>query len=90
MKYTLFTIFLATAAFVCNARDISIRKKHFNLDNGLALSGYDAVTYLNQVIAIKGSKAFAEVMKGLLIISRQRLIWRNSKSRSLNMSQPMV
>ena len=70
MKYTLFTIFLATAAFVCNSQDISIRKKHFTLDNGLALSGYDAVANLNQVMAIKGSKEFAEVMKGLLIISR--------------------
>ena len=48
MKYTLFTIFLATAAFVCNSQDISIRKKHFNLDNGLALSGYDAVAYLTR------------------------------------------
>jgi YHS domain-containing protein len=43
----------------------SIRKKHFNLDNGIALSGYDAVAYLNQSKAIKGSKIYAVIHEGV-------------------------
>ena len=56
---------MALAAFACNAQDITVRKKHFNLDNGLALSGYDAVAYLSQAKAIKGSKEFAASYEGV-------------------------
>src|SRR5687767_6530459 len=65
MKYTVFTIFLSLAAFVCAAQDASIRKKHFNLDNDLALAGYDAVAYVNQRKAIKGNKEFAANYEGV-------------------------
>lgn len=35
----------------------AIRKQQFNLDNGIAIQGYDAVAYFTQNKAVKGSAA---------------------------------
>jgi YHS domain-containing protein len=42
----------------------SIRKKHFNLENGLAINGYDPVAYFKQHKAIKGKKDFSVYDQG--------------------------
>lgn len=42
----------------------AIRKKHFNLENGLAINGYDAIAYFKQHKAIKGKKDFSVYHQG--------------------------
>jgi len=42
-----------------------LRKSQFNLDNGVAVSGYDPVTYFKQQKAIKGKKEFAVFHQGV-------------------------
>lgn len=55
-------VFLATAS----SQDVTaLRKKHFNLEKGLALDGYDAVAYILQNKAIKGSKDQAVFYQGV-------------------------
>ena len=44
----------------------ALRKKHFNLDNGLAIKGYDPVTYFTQNKAVKGKKELAVFHQGIL------------------------
>ena len=48
------------------AQSESIHKKKFNLDNGLAIKGYDPVAYFtqNQKKAIKGSKVYTYTYMG--------------------------
>lgn len=41
-----------------------LRKKHFNLDNGIAISGYDPVSYFTQNKAVKGNKDMAVYHQG--------------------------
>lgn len=52
------------SAGVANAQT-ALRVKHFNLDKGLALQGYDPVAYFNQNKAIKGNKSMAAVAEGV-------------------------
>lgn len=40
------------------------RKKHFNLENGLAIQGYDPVAYFKQNKAVKGNKDLAVYYQG--------------------------
>ena len=42
-----------------------LRKKHFNLDNGIAISGYDPVSYFTQHKAVKGNKDMAVYHQGV-------------------------
>lgn len=57
------TIFLllTTAAFSQN----SIRLKHFNLVNSVAIKGYDPVAYFTNNKAVKGSKQFSSTVEGV-------------------------
>lgn len=41
-----------------------LRKKHFNLEDGIAIQGYDAVAYFTANKAIKGKKEFALYHQG--------------------------
>ncbi len=43
-----------------------LRKKHFNLDNGIAIKGYDPVAYFTQNKAVKGSKDQAVLHQGII------------------------
>ena len=45
-----------------------LRKKHFNLSDGIAIKGYDPVAYFTQSKALKGSKDLALYHRALLII----------------------
>lgn len=58
MKQILFSFIFSVFILVSWVQDAPLRKKHFNLDDGIALSGYDAVAYLNQSKAVKGNKNF--------------------------------
>jgi YHS domain-containing protein len=62
-------IILAFVLFVLalglSAQDAALRKKHFNLDDGIALAGYDAVAYFKQSKAVRGNKNFALVHNGI-------------------------
>lgn len=61
----LFTLFLCVASSALIAQDAStIRKKHFNLDEGVALQGYDPVAYILQNKAVKGTKDLAVAYQG--------------------------
>ena len=44
----------------------ALRKKHFNLENGLAIKGYDPVAYFAQNKAVKGKKELAVSYQGIL------------------------
>ena len=57
-----FFVFISTVS----AQDVTtLRKKHYNLEGGLALDGYDAVAYILQKKAIKGSKDQAVFYQGV-------------------------
>jgi YHS domain-containing protein len=47
------------------AQDVSLRKKEYNLDDGVAISGYDPVAYFTMHKAVKGSKDNAVVDQGV-------------------------
>ena len=65
MKLTiLYALFLVTS-FASFAQDAGSRKKHFNLDDGVALAGYDAVSYLRHSKAVKGNKQFVVDHQGV-------------------------
>lgn len=61
----IFHFVIVLSSFFAAGQDAPLRKKHFNLDQGLALSGYDAVAYLNQYKAIKGNKNFTFTHEGI-------------------------
>lgn len=43
----------------------ALRQKHFNLNKGVAIQGYDAVAYFTQQKAVKGSKQFSVSAEGV-------------------------
>ncbi len=67
MKYLLSLITLAAFSLSVTAQDAaSLRKKHFNLENGIAIEGYDPVAYFTQNKAVKGKKELAVSYLGIL------------------------
>jgi YHS domain-containing protein len=66
MRLNLFLIsgmtLLALSSFAQDAT--STRKKHFNLDDGIAIDGYDPVAYFKNNKAIKGNKSQAVYFQG--------------------------
>jgi YHS domain-containing protein len=65
MKILLASVLFFLGALQLSAQDAtSIRKKHFNLDDGLAIDGYDPVAYFKQSKAVKGKKEFALNQQG--------------------------
>lgn len=44
----------------------ALRVKHFNLEKGVAIQGYDPVAYFTQSKAIKGSKQFSVFAEGVI------------------------
>jgi YHS domain-containing protein len=42
----------------------TVRKKHFNLENGIAIDGYDPVAYFKTNKAVKGNKSFSVYHQG--------------------------
>jgi YHS domain-containing protein len=67
MKFFLGLIMLAVFSLSAIAQDAgSLRKKHFNLESGIAIKGYDPVTYFTQNKAIKGKKELAVSHQGIV------------------------
>ena len=67
MKYLLSLITLAVFSLSATAQDAAaLRKKHFNLDDGIAIKGYDPVAYFTQNKAVKGKKELAVSYQGIL------------------------
>lgn len=56
------TMFVAISV---QAQGDGIRKKHFNLDNGLAIDGYDPVAYFTTGKSVKGNKSFVVFHQGV-------------------------
>jgi YHS domain-containing protein len=48
-----------------SAQEASTRTKHFNLEQNLAIQGYDPVAYSKQNAAVKGSAALAVFYQGV-------------------------
>lgn len=63
MKATLFAIVLLMMSLSVFSQE-AIRKKNFNLENGVAIKGYDAVAYFTQNKPVKGNKNFAVFYEG--------------------------
>lgn len=59
------TALVLITCFSSFAQDATaLRKKHFNLDNGVAIKGYDPVAYFTANKAVKGSKDIAIYAQG--------------------------
>ena len=65
MKTTTVTLLL----LLCTASTVmaqqTLRTKHFNLEKGIAIKGYDPVAYFSQNKAVKGNSQFAAVAEGV-------------------------
>ncbi len=57
-------IFLFLLAGFVQAQNTNLRQKHFLLDKGIALSGYDAVSYFSGK-PVKGKTAFTYAYEGI-------------------------
>lgn len=61
-----------------------LRTQHFNLDNGLAIQGYDPVAYFTQNKAIKGNKQMSGTVDGVTYYFssavNKNLFFRNPKA----------
>jgi YHS domain-containing protein len=53
-------------SFSSFAQDEALRKKQFNLDDNVAVSGYDPVAYFKSNKAIKGNKNLAVYNQGIV------------------------
>jgi YHS domain-containing protein len=64
MKILLTFLFLYSASAAFSQTDI-FRMKQFNLDDGVAIKGYDPVAYFTSGKAEKGKSSFATLYKGV-------------------------
>ncbi|HRH59131.1 MAG TPA: YHS domain-containing (seleno)protein [Chitinophagaceae bacterium] len=62
-KITIMAVFMLAISSVFAQE--ATRKKQFNLEDGLAIQGYDPVAYFTQNKAVKGSKDFAYSYQGV-------------------------
>jgi len=61
-----FTVFFAVLSTISFGQDATqVRKSQFNLDNGIAISGYDPVAYFKESKAIKGKRELAVFDQGI-------------------------
>lgn len=66
MRSILFFAALSIINVTSLAQDAGVlRKKHFNLEKGIAINGYDPVAYFTQNKAVKGSKDLAVSHQGV-------------------------
>ena len=64
MKFRYFLIFVLLGLGVEVSAQTAARTKQFNLENGLAIQGYDPVTYFTQNKAVEGNKQFSIIYEG--------------------------
>ncbi len=65
MKKILFSLLFGSCLSATFAQDAPLRKKEYNLEDGVAISGYDPVAYFTAHKAVKGSKYNAVVDQGV-------------------------
>jgi YHS domain-containing protein len=75
----IFVLFCLTS--IVQAQDENARKKHFNIENNVALSGYDPITYFASK-PVPGKKSFAFTYKGI------PYHFLNEKSRAIFKANP--
>jgi YHS domain-containing protein len=67
MKLISYLIAFTLISLSASAQDIGVlRKKHFNLQSGIAVNGYDPVAYFIQNKAVKGKKELAVSHQGIV------------------------
>ena len=67
LRILVFTFISCMLVFCVNGEDVSnLRKKHFNLDNGIAIQGYDPVAYFTLNKAVKGNKDLLLIDRGVV------------------------
>src|SRR6266540_3418478 len=67
MKHLATVLALVTIISIgAHAQDAAFRSKQYNLDEGVAIQGYDPVAYFSQGKAIKGSRDLAVSHQGVL------------------------
>lgn len=63
---TLFTIVFGMMSVASFSQDaVQLRKSQFNLNDGIAIKGYDPVSYFNQHKAVRGRKELAVYAQGV-------------------------
>ena len=63
---TVFSIFIALISMTCFSQDVTqLRTAQFNLDNGIAINGYDPVAYFKKGSAVKGKNELAVFDQGV-------------------------
>jgi YHS domain-containing protein len=66
MKILLASLFFLIAALQVKAQEgADTRKRHFNLDKGVAIQGYDPVAYFKENKSVKGKKDFSVYFQGV-------------------------
>ncbi len=63
--FVLMTCLLIESKPVWGQTDLAVRPKQYNLEKGLAIQGYDPVTYFTQNKAVKGSAANSYTYKNV-------------------------
>jgi YHS domain-containing protein len=66
MKKIFLTIFVVLFATISFAQTAAKRTKEFNLENKVAIQGYDPVAYFTQKKAVKGKKELAVTYEGVI------------------------
>jgi YHS domain-containing protein len=66
IKNVFLTLGLVWVSGVVAGQDAAIRQKQFNLDNNVAISGYDPVAYFKQNKAVKGKKEYQINQQGVV------------------------
>jgi YHS domain-containing protein len=61
----LLSLVLSAALLTANAQEAELRKKQFNLEKGIGISGYDPVAYFKVNKAVKGKKEFSVFADGV-------------------------
>jgi YHS domain-containing protein len=59
------TVLIFGLSLFCGAQTAAIRSKNFNLEDGLALEGYDPVAYIHEKKAIEGKSNLSYVHEGV-------------------------
>ena len=65
MKKIILLVFVVFVTTQVSAQTVTKRTKEFNLEKGLAIQGYDPVTYFTQKKAVKGKSSIATTFEGV-------------------------
>jgi YHS domain-containing protein len=66
MKKSILILFVVLSSTINFAQTIAKRTKEFNLENKVAIQGYDPVAYFSQKKAVKGKSNLATTFEGVI------------------------